>query len=97
VELGALLDEIGRREMLTLLLEGGGELTGAFVAAGLLDEVCAFVAPLLIGGRAAPGPVGDPGAGALAQALRLGNLVTEKIGVDVLIRGEVLKTYESEG
>ena len=96
VELGALLDEIGRREMLTLLLEGGGELTGAFVAAGLLDEVCAFVAPLLIGGRAAPGPVGDPGAGALAQALRLGNLVTEKIGADVLIRGEVLKNDEGE-
>ncbi len=93
VELGALLDEIGRREMLTLL---GSELTGAFVAAGLLDEVCAFVAPLLIGGRAAPGPVGDPGAGALAQALRLGNLVTEKIGADVLIRGEVLKNDEGE-
>ena len=96
VDLGALLDEIGRREMLTLLVEGGGELTGSLVADGLLDEVYAFVAPLLIGGRTAPGPVGDPGAGELAQALRLGNMVTEQIGADVLIRANVHKPDEGE-
>ena len=96
VDLGGLLDEIGRRDMLTLLVEGGGELTGSLVDDGLLDEVYAFVAPLLIGGRAAPGPVGDPGAGALAQALRLGNMVTEQIGADVLIRANVRKPDEGK-
>ncbi len=92
VDLAALLDEIGRRDMLTLLVEGGGELTGSLVIGGLLDEVCAFIAPLLIGGLAAPGPVGDPGADVLSQAMRLGNLVTERIGPDVLIRGDVVKS-----
>ncbi len=96
VDLGGLLDEIGRRDMLTLLVEGGGVLTGSLVDDGLLDEVYAFVAPMLIGGRAAPGPVGDPGAGALAQALRLGNMVTEQIGADVLIRANVRNPDEGE-
>lgn len=90
VDLGALLDEIGNREKLTLLVEGGGELMGALLAEGLIDEVCAFVAPLMIGGRDAPGPVGDPGVTELSEALRLTSLGIEKIGSDVLIRGDVL-------
>ncbi len=96
VDLCALLDEVGRRQMLTLLVEGGGELTGSLVADGLLDEVCAFVAPLLIGGRAAPGPVGGHGVGALTRALRLSNMVTDQIGADVLIRANVLQHDEVE-
>ena len=96
VDLCALLDEVGRRQMLTLLVEGGGELTGGLVADELLDEVCAFVAPLLIGGRAAPGPVGGHGAGALTRALRLSDMVTAQIGADVLIRANVLKRDEVE-
>ena len=96
VDLCALLDEVGRRQMLTLLVEGGGELTGSLVADGLLDEVCAFVAPLLIGGRAAPGPVGGHGVGALTRALQLSNMVIDQIGADVLIRANVLKRDDLE-
>ena len=92
VDLDALMDEMGRRELLTLLVDGGSELTGSLVKDGLLDEVYAFVAPMLIGGLSAPGPVGDPGVGALSQAMRLGDLVMEKIGSDILIRGDVIKT-----
>ncbi|HEY8459800.1 MAG TPA: bifunctional diaminohydroxyphosphoribosylaminopyrimidine deaminase/5-amino-6-(5-phosphoribosylamino)uracil reductase RibD, partial [Blastocatellia bacterium] len=51
VSLPALLDEIGRRGMLTLLVEGGSELLGAFFAEKLVDRVWAFIAPLVIGGR----------------------------------------------
>ena len=90
VDLGALLDEIGKREKLTLLVEGGGELMGSLLAEGMIDEVCAFVAPLMIGGRDAPSPVGDPGVTELSEALRLSSLGIEKIGSDVLIRGDVL-------
>jgi diaminohydroxyphosphoribosylaminopyrimidine deaminase / 5-amino-6-(5-phosphoribosylamino)uracil reductase len=80
VSLHALLDEIGRRGMLTLLVEGGSELLGAFFAEKLLDRVWAFVAPIIIGGRDAPGPVGGSGIEALSQAIRLRQLQVEMIG-----------------
>ncbi len=84
VSLQALLDEIGRREMLTLLVEGGSELLGAFFAEKLVDRVWAVIAPLIIGGRNAPGPVGGLGIETLARAIRLRRLQVEMIGANSL-------------
>ncbi|MGH9751753.1 MAG: bifunctional diaminohydroxyphosphoribosylaminopyrimidine deaminase/5-amino-6-(5-phosphoribosylamino)uracil reductase RibD [Blastocatellia bacterium] len=84
VSLPALLDEIGRRGMLTLLVEGGSELLGAFFAEKLVDRVWAFIAPLIIGGRNAPGPVGGSGIEALARAIRLRRLQVEMIDANSL-------------
>jgi diaminohydroxyphosphoribosylaminopyrimidine deaminase/5-amino-6-(5-phosphoribosylamino)uracil reductase len=84
VSLPALLDEIGRRGMLTLLVEGGSEMLGAFFAEKLVDRVWAFIAPLIIGGRNAPGPVGGLGIEALARAIRLGRLQVEMVGANSL-------------
>ena len=95
VDLTALVNRIGQEEMLTLLVEGGSELLGAFVADGLLDQVCAFFAPIIIGGKSAPGPIGEPGIGRLADALRLSNIVTEKIGGDILVKGDVVSNLHS--
>ncbi len=79
VGLPALLDEIGRRGMLTLLVEGGSELLGAFLAEKLVDRAWVFIAPLIIGGRDAPGPVGGLGIETLAQAIRLCRLQVEML------------------
>src|SRR5207253_5886707 len=49
VDLGALLDELGRRGALELLVEGGADVHGAFLAAGLADRLVAFIAPRLAG------------------------------------------------
>jgi len=53
VDLTALLDELGRREMTNVMVEGGGEVLGAFFDQGLADEALVFVAPKLVGGRRA--------------------------------------------
>jgi diaminohydroxyphosphoribosylaminopyrimidine deaminase/5-amino-6-(5-phosphoribosylamino)uracil reductase len=79
VSLSALLDEIGQCGILTLLVEGGSELLGAFFAENLVDRVWAFIAPLVIGGRDAPGPVGGLGIKTLAQAIRLRHLQVEML------------------
>ncbi len=50
---GAALAELGRRGVTSLLLEGGATLAAAFAAAGEIDEARVFVAPLILGGRAA--------------------------------------------
>ena len=82
VSLPALLGEIGRRGMLTLLVEGGSELLGSFFAEKLVDRVWAFIAPIVIGGRNAPGPVGGLGIEALARAIRMRGLQVEMLGAN---------------
>lgn len=75
-------------DMTAVLLEAGGQLTGAFVQAGLVDRVAVFIAPKLLGGADAPGPVGGSGL-ALTHALRLTDLTTRALGDDWLLEGTV--------
>ncbi|MFE9746344.1 RibD family protein [Saccharothrix saharensis] len=54
VDFGTLLDDLGARGVDRLMVEGGGTLHTAFLAAGLADEIRMAVAPMLIGQAAAP-------------------------------------------
>jgi diaminohydroxyphosphoribosylaminopyrimidine deaminase/5-amino-6-(5-phosphoribosylamino)uracil reductase len=89
VSLPALLDELGRRNLISLLVEGGGELHAAFFAEGLVDKVYAYVAPMVIGGREAIGPVGGSGVDHLKDAIGLSDLDFARLGDDLLISGYV--------
>jgi diaminohydroxyphosphoribosylaminopyrimidine deaminase/5-amino-6-(5-phosphoribosylamino)uracil reductase len=73
----AALAELGRRGLTSLLLEGGATLAATFAAAGQIDEARVFVAPLLLGGRAAEVPV---------AALQGAPTEAETVGEDTLIR-----------
>jgi diaminohydroxyphosphoribosylaminopyrimidine deaminase / 5-amino-6-(5-phosphoribosylamino)uracil reductase len=75
-------------DVIAVLLEAGSELTGSFVRAGLVDRVAVFVAPKLVGGAAAPTPVGGPGL-PLGDALRLTDLTARPLGDDWLLEGRV--------
>jgi len=55
--LDALLDELGRRRLTNVLVEGGGRLLGSLLDARQIDEVHVFIAAKLVGGSSAPGPV----------------------------------------
>jgi riboflavin biosynthesis pyrimidine reductase len=65
----ALLGELGRRGLYRVLCEGGPRLFGDFVAAGLVDELCLTVAPVLAGGDAGRIAVGKGGSSSLALSL----------------------------
>jgi diaminohydroxyphosphoribosylaminopyrimidine deaminase / 5-amino-6-(5-phosphoribosylamino)uracil reductase len=88
VDLGRLLRLLGDRGILSVLVEGGAEVNGAFFDNHLVDGVVAFLAPLVIGGRDAPCAVGGRGAQALADAFKLTNLELARIGDDIMISGE---------
>jgi diaminohydroxyphosphoribosylaminopyrimidine deaminase/5-amino-6-(5-phosphoribosylamino)uracil reductase len=87
--LAAALSELGRREVTSVLLEGGPTLAGAFADAGEIDEVRLFVAPKLLGGVEARPLLGGIGAGRLAEAQTALSMVAEPCGEDLLIRARV--------
>jgi diaminohydroxyphosphoribosylaminopyrimidine deaminase / 5-amino-6-(5-phosphoribosylamino)uracil reductase len=89
VALEPLLDELGKRGVISLLVEGGSEVHASFFASGLVDKIHAYLAPRLIGGRDAPGPLGGVGVERLAEAIQLRELDATRLGSDVLITGYV--------
>jgi diaminohydroxyphosphoribosylaminopyrimidine deaminase / 5-amino-6-(5-phosphoribosylamino)uracil reductase len=89
VNLPALLDELGQRGILSLLVEGGAEVHASFFAEGLVDKVHVYVAPRMIGGRAAPGPLAGEGVEHLADATQLNDVDFVRLGDDLLITGYV--------
>ncbi len=86
-----LLDELGRRRMTNVLVEGGARLLGGLFDAGQIDEVHAFVAPKLIGGSSAPGAIGGAGVDLMAKALSLSSPHIEQCGTDVYVHGRVAR------
>jgi len=85
VDLHDLLHTLAARNITSLLVEGGAAVLGSFAAAGLIDRLWAFIAPKLVGGAAAPGPVGDPGIALMADAYRWQGQRYELVGDDLLV------------
>jgi diaminohydroxyphosphoribosylaminopyrimidine deaminase/5-amino-6-(5-phosphoribosylamino)uracil reductase len=79
------LDDLGSREIQSLLLEGGPHLAGAFLEAGEIDEARIFIAPLMIGGAKAKTAVEGIGVGDIEAGSRALAVETERIEDDVLI------------
>ena len=86
VDLAELLNELGRRNVMSVLVEGGATLLGSLFDAGLVDKVHAIIAPLIIGGPAPAAVVGE-GAQRMADARRLMDVAVERLGDDVLVTG----------
>ncbi len=86
--LRCLLDELGRRCMTHVLLEGGAGVLGSAFDDGLVDECHVFVAPLLIGGRGALSPVGGVGQEWMKDLRALTSVQVAALGDNVYLRGD---------
>jgi diaminohydroxyphosphoribosylaminopyrimidine deaminase/5-amino-6-(5-phosphoribosylamino)uracil reductase len=86
LDLGALLDEFGRRGMTNVMIEGGGRTLGAFYDAGLADEAVVFVAPRLIGGREAISPLSGVGPALMKQLFNPIEAEVRRMGIDHMYR-----------
>ena len=91
VALPAFLRRLGEEKIDSLLVEGGGETAAAFLEADLVDKVAFFIAPILIGGRAATPAIGGAGAEQVSEALHLRRIEIERIGEDLLVTPATLK------
>ncbi|MEV8517674.1 bifunctional diaminohydroxyphosphoribosylaminopyrimidine deaminase/5-amino-6-(5-phosphoribosylamino)uracil reductase RibD [Dactylosporangium sp. NPDC051484] len=86
-DLPAMLRELYARGVRVALLEGGPTLAGAFLAAGLVDRVVAYLAPKLLG--AGPAALGFAGISSIAAALTLDVVDLARIGPDVRLTATV--------
>jgi diaminohydroxyphosphoribosylaminopyrimidine deaminase/5-amino-6-(5-phosphoribosylamino)uracil reductase len=81
---------LGQRGVVTMLVEGGAELAGSFLAGRLADELHAFIAPILLGPRGRPGAVDWAGPDTPQQAPRIANPSWELVGEDAYVHGRIV-------
>jgi len=95
VDIVELLKLLGKREIVTVLVEGGGKLLGSLFDHRLVDKVLAFISPVIIGGREAVS-VGGDGIDNIAKALRLSRVDIKSFGDDILVSGYLEKRLPQE-
>jgi diaminohydroxyphosphoribosylaminopyrimidine deaminase/5-amino-6-(5-phosphoribosylamino)uracil reductase len=88
LSLADLLVELSRREIDSVLVEGGGAVLSAFLSAGLADEVYAFVAPKILNDAEALSPfIGGASRPMISDASRLSSVSVREVDGDALIHG----------
>ncbi|MEN2997676.1 MAG: bifunctional diaminohydroxyphosphoribosylaminopyrimidine deaminase/5-amino-6-(5-phosphoribosylamino)uracil reductase RibD [Brevinematia bacterium] len=92
LDLREVVDKLGERKVINLLVEGGGEIIGSFFEGNLVDKVFVFVSPKFLGGRSAR-TVGGKGVSKVEDAIRLYDITALRFEDDILIKGYVEKPY----
>mgnify|MGYP002509844972 CR=1 FL=1 len=90
VDLNRLMELLGKLQINSILLEGGGTLNYSALQAGIVNEIAAFIAPKIVGGDAKT-PVGGTGVDNLGKAQMLKLLSMDSSDGDIYARYKVLK------
>lgn len=85
--LAGVICELRRRDIQSVLVEGGTEVAGACIDARIVDKVTLICSPIVIGGHDAPVAIGGKGVAELSEALRLTDLQVRRLGDDLEITG----------
>lgn len=91
VDLETLLRDLGKRDITSVMVEGGGILLGSLFDRGLVDKVIAFIAPIVIGGAEAKTPVAGGGVSKVTESFRLERVKVGKLGDDLVVSGYVAR------
>jgi diaminohydroxyphosphoribosylaminopyrimidine deaminase/5-amino-6-(5-phosphoribosylamino)uracil reductase len=86
-----LLQELGRRGVASLLIEGGAEVNASALRAGVVDRVFFFMAPQILGGQDARSAVGGTSPARLAEAWPLKEVTVTRVGEDILVEGRLIR------
>ncbi len=89
VDLQVLMGRLGQAGLDSVLLEGGGTLHQSALEAGIVNHVCAYIAPKLFGGAEAKTPVEGLGVSLPEEATHLQNLKLTQLGQDLLLEYDV--------
>lgn len=86
-----LMHELAKRDIMTVLIEGGGTTHATAINAGVVDKILFFVAPKIVGGRDAVTAVEGDGVEKMADAILLERMTARPVGEDLLIEAYVKK------
>jgi diaminohydroxyphosphoribosylaminopyrimidine deaminase / 5-amino-6-(5-phosphoribosylamino)uracil reductase len=82
-----VMKQLYERDVMSVLWECGGTLAAEAISDGAVQKVWAFIAPKLIGGSAAPSPIGELGLTQMTQAKSLSRVSLSTVGEDFLLQG----------
>lgn len=85
--LDLVLADLRRRNIQSVLVEGGSSVAGSFVDSRLVDKVTFIIAPVILGGTEAPVAIEGQGVANISEAMRLRNVTVTQLGPDVEISG----------
>ncbi len=85
-----LLKELYKRNIISILVEGGSQVLGSFVDEKLVDKVYTFYAPIIIGGEKAIPAVGGLGNDIVSDSLKLSSVSLKKYGDNFMVSGDIL-------
>jgi diaminohydroxyphosphoribosylaminopyrimidine deaminase/5-amino-6-(5-phosphoribosylamino)uracil reductase len=94
VEIRQLMKELEKRGIDSLMIEGGGTIAASFLEEGLIDKVAIFIAPIIIGGKAAPTPVMGAGVDFINDGYRLKHQSITAFDRDILVEGYINVPWE---
>ena len=89
VDLKILLEELAKREITSVLVEGGGTLHYSMFEKNLVDKIFAFIAPKIIGGKNSLTAVEGAGFEKLSDVVQIKNISAENLGEDILLTGYI--------
>lgn len=87
VLLKSLIRELGRMEITSLVIEGGGNVIASAFRERIVDKVMFFIAPKIVGGREALTSVEGEGVENINKAIKLRDITIRRFGKDILIEG----------
>jgi diaminohydroxyphosphoribosylaminopyrimidine deaminase / 5-amino-6-(5-phosphoribosylamino)uracil reductase len=93
VSLKRVCEELYERQIVNMLVEGGGEINSTLLREGLLDKVLLFYAPILIGGKNALSLIGGKGIDFLKDAYKVGIIAVKRFKEDIYVEGYVHRDY----
>lgn len=91
----ALIQKLSQEQIDSVLIEGGAEIAWSFLNERLIDKILFVIAPKIIGGRTAPGPVGGSGVERVNDAIQLKEITISRFGNDILYEAYVDKESTS--
>ncbi|MFW6011789.1 MAG: bifunctional diaminohydroxyphosphoribosylaminopyrimidine deaminase/5-amino-6-(5-phosphoribosylamino)uracil reductase RibD, partial [Desulfosalsimonas sp.] len=88
VDLNALAKKLAKMRITSLLIEGGGHVSGAFLAAGLVDKICFFYAPRILGGDGISMCSG-PGPENMVSSVQVKDISIRRFEDDIMVEGYI--------
>jgi diaminohydroxyphosphoribosylaminopyrimidine deaminase/5-amino-6-(5-phosphoribosylamino)uracil reductase len=92
VDLKVLMDELGRMDISSVLIEGGATVNNSALRSGIVDKVVFFIAPMIMCGHDAISSVGGLCPESLQSAIKLTDLKVRRSGDDLMVEGYVVKS-----